>query len=171
MPPDTFEKFLPFAMALGVEHHWAQAFAGSCKTLLLVCVAKWRHGFNPIFFSSSMHSMATDMHQVFVSAPRSSSSGSGWSGAVAVIFRWRIRRRWRQRVLALPRSATIYTDHSDQKKLRSVQSVAHFTPFQTPAIATGYRAPLQHHRRIGFEAAQHLAKRGYRIIGSYSRSE
>ena len=28
MPPDTFEKFLPFAMALGVEHNWAQAFAG-----------------------------------------------------------------------------------------------------------------------------------------------
>ncbi len=28
MPPDTFEKFLPYAMALGVEHHWAQAFAG-----------------------------------------------------------------------------------------------------------------------------------------------
>src|SRR6266496_5330969 len=27
MPPDTFEKFLPYAMALGVEHHWAQAFA------------------------------------------------------------------------------------------------------------------------------------------------
>src|SRR5262249_28092561 len=28
MPPDTFEKFLPYAMALGVEHRWAQAFAG-----------------------------------------------------------------------------------------------------------------------------------------------
>jgi hypothetical protein len=28
MPPNTFEKFLPYAMALGVEHHWAQAFAG-----------------------------------------------------------------------------------------------------------------------------------------------
>ena len=32
MPPDTFEKFLPYAMALGVEHHWAQAFAGILKT-------------------------------------------------------------------------------------------------------------------------------------------
>ena len=36
--------------------------------------------FNPIFFSSTMHSMATDMQQVFVSAPRASSGGSGWSG-------------------------------------------------------------------------------------------
>ena len=31
MPPDTFEKFLPYAMALGVEHHWAQAFDGIVK--------------------------------------------------------------------------------------------------------------------------------------------
>jgi uncharacterized membrane protein len=36
--------------------------------------------FNPIFFSSSMHSMASDMHQTFVSSPRASSSGSGFSG-------------------------------------------------------------------------------------------
>jgi hypothetical protein len=36
---------------------------------------------NPILFSSSMHGMATDMHQVFVSAPRASSTGSGWGGS------------------------------------------------------------------------------------------
>jgi len=36
--------------------------------------------FNPIFFSNSMHGMANDMHQVFVSTPRASSTGSGWSG-------------------------------------------------------------------------------------------
>jgi uncharacterized membrane protein len=82
MPPTTFEKFLPYAMALGVEHHWAQAFSGIVKD-----PPNWYVGpggyapgvlFNPIFFSSSMHSMATDMHQVFVSAPRASSSGSGF---------------------------------------------------------------------------------------------
>ena len=28
MPPDTFEKFLPYAMAFGVEQHWAKAFQG-----------------------------------------------------------------------------------------------------------------------------------------------
>jgi Predicted membrane protein (DUF2207) len=82
MPPTTFEKFLPYAMALGVEHHWAQAFAGIVKD-----PPQWYSGpggyvggFNPIFFSSSMHSMASDMHQVFVSAPRASSSGSGFGG-------------------------------------------------------------------------------------------
>jgi uncharacterized membrane protein len=81
MPPDTFEKFLPYAMALGVEHHWAQAFAGIVKD-----PPQWYSssngytGFNAILFSSSMHGMATDMHQVFVSAPRASSSGSGFGG-------------------------------------------------------------------------------------------
>jgi uncharacterized membrane protein YgcG len=85
MPSTTFEKFLPYAMALGVEHHWAQAFAGIVKDPPSWYVAPgggYVPGmmFNPILFSSSMQSMATDMHQVFVSAPRASSTGSGWSG-------------------------------------------------------------------------------------------
>jgi uncharacterized membrane protein len=81
MPPDTFEKYLPYAMALGVEHHWAQAFAGIIKD-----PPSWyaspngMSGFNPVFFSNSMHGMASDMQQVFTSAPRASSSGSGFSG-------------------------------------------------------------------------------------------
>jgi hypothetical protein len=84
MPTDTFEKFLPYAMALGVEHHWAQAFAGIIKDPPSWYAAPAGYGygmmFNPILFSSSMHNMAGDMHQVFVSAPRSSSTGSGWGG-------------------------------------------------------------------------------------------
>jgi hypothetical protein len=84
MPPNTFEKFLPYAMALGVEHHWAQAFAGIIKDPPTWYAAPAGYGygmaFNPILFSSSMHGMATDMHQVFVSAPRASSTGSGFGG-------------------------------------------------------------------------------------------
>ena len=83
MPPTTFEKYLPYAMALGVEHHWAQAFAGIVKDPPQWYVGPgggYVGGFNPIFFSSSMHGMASDMHQVFVSAPRASSSGSGFGG-------------------------------------------------------------------------------------------
>ena len=83
MPPDTFEKFLPYAMALGVEHHWAQAFEGIVKDPPTWYVGPgYAYGmmFNPLLFSSSMHGMATDMHQVFVSAPRASSTGSGWGG-------------------------------------------------------------------------------------------
>ena len=82
MPPTTFEKYLPYAMALGVEHHWAQAFAGIVQDppQWYVGPGGYAGGFNPIFFSSSIHSMASDMHQVFVSSPRASSTGSGWGG-------------------------------------------------------------------------------------------
>jgi uncharacterized membrane protein YgcG len=81
MPPDTFEKYLPYAMALGVEHHWAQAFAGIVQNPPTWYVSpNGMTGFNPVFFSSSIHGMASDMNQVFVSAPRASSSGSGFGG-------------------------------------------------------------------------------------------
>ncbi|HTZ82453.1 MAG TPA: DUF2207 domain-containing protein [Candidatus Acidoferrales bacterium] len=83
LPPTTFEKYLAYAMALGVEHHWAQAFAGIVKdppTWYVGPGGPYVGVFNPIFFSSSMSSMATDMHQVFVSAPRASSGGSGFGG-------------------------------------------------------------------------------------------
>jgi uncharacterized membrane protein len=83
MPPNTFERFLPYAMALGVEHQWAQAFAG-----IVTNPPSWYAGpggyygagFNPIFFTNSMGSMSNNMHQVFVSAPRASSTGSGFGG-------------------------------------------------------------------------------------------
>ncbi len=81
MPPDTFERFLPYAMALGVEHHWAQAFSGIVQNPPSWYVSpNGMTGFNPVFFSNSMHNMASDMHQVFVSAPRASSTGSGFGG-------------------------------------------------------------------------------------------
>ena len=81
MPPDTFEKYLPFAMALGVEHHWAQAFAGLITQPPAWYVSPYGMGyFNPLVFSNNMHSMATDLHNVMVSAPRASSTGSGFGG-------------------------------------------------------------------------------------------
>jgi uncharacterized membrane protein YgcG len=81
MPADTFERFLPYAMALGVEHHWAQAFAGIVRDPPSWYAGTGPYvGFNPIFFAASMHGMATDINQVFVSAPRASSTGSGWGG-------------------------------------------------------------------------------------------
>jgi len=81
MPPDTFEKVLPYAMALGIENRWAKAFQGVVQN-----PPNWYVGptpymaFNPIFFAGSMHAMATDAHQAFVASPRASSTGSGWSG-------------------------------------------------------------------------------------------
>ncbi len=81
MPPDTFEKFLPFAMALGVEHRWAKAFEGIIQN-----PPNWYQGdggintFNSIYFVNSLGTMSQTTSAAFVAAPRSSSSSSGWSG-------------------------------------------------------------------------------------------
>jgi uncharacterized membrane protein len=81
MPPDTFEKCLPFAMALGVEHQWSKKFEGILQT-----PPQWYQGygpgytnFNPYLFTNSLGGMASQAHDTFVSAPRSESSGSGFS--------------------------------------------------------------------------------------------
>lgn len=79
MPPDTFEKYLPYAMALGVEHRWAKAFEGIIQT-----PPSWYQGdwttFNTFYFINSLGSMTQQANYAFVSAPRASSSSSGWSG-------------------------------------------------------------------------------------------
>ncbi|MGA2962571.1 MAG: DUF2207 domain-containing protein [Candidatus Korobacteraceae bacterium] len=80
MPPDTFEKFLPYAMALGVEKHWAHAFEG-----IIHDPPSWYVGpqvglFNPIFFTHSMYTMTNSAYEAFSAAPRASSTGSGFSG-------------------------------------------------------------------------------------------
>jgi uncharacterized membrane protein len=79
LPPDTFEKFLPYAMALGVEDHWAKAFSG-----ILQQPPTWYSGpnyttFNTYSFTRNLGAMASTAHSTFVSAPRASSSGSGFS--------------------------------------------------------------------------------------------
>jgi uncharacterized membrane protein len=81
MPPDTFEKILPYAMALGIENRWAKQFEGIVQNPPNWYVGPTPYvGFNPIFFAGSMHAMATDAHQAFVTAPRASSTGSGFGG-------------------------------------------------------------------------------------------
>jgi uncharacterized membrane protein len=81
MPPDTFEKILPFAMALGIENRWAKAFQGIVQNPPSWYVGPTPYvGFNPIFFAGAMHNMSMDAQQAFVAAPRASSTGSGWGG-------------------------------------------------------------------------------------------
>ena len=80
LTPQHFEKYLPFAMALGVEHHWAQAFTGMLTSSPSWYVGPYGTSFNPVYFSNSMSHMATTAGQTFASAPRSSSSGSGFGG-------------------------------------------------------------------------------------------
>ena len=84
MPPDTFEKFLPYAMALGVEHRWAKAFEGIVQNppSWYQSGSPWGPGnsFSTYLFISSLGNMSQTASAAFVAAPRSSSTSSGWSG-------------------------------------------------------------------------------------------
>lgn len=80
MPGDTFEKFLPFAMALGVEEHWAKAFQGILQTPPNWYVGPNPGGFNSMVFAHDIRSMADTAGATFVAQPRASSSGSGFGG-------------------------------------------------------------------------------------------
>src|SRR5262249_49351807 len=84
MPPDTFEKYLPYAMALGVEHRWAKAFEGILQTppSWYQSSGGWGPGntFSTYLFINSLGTMSQTASAAFVAAPRSSSGSSGWSG-------------------------------------------------------------------------------------------
>lgn len=77
--PELFEKFLPYAMALGVEKNWARAFES-----IVMTAPAWYQGaemaqFNTRGFTSRMGDMASRTGTTMTSAPRSS-GGSGFSG-------------------------------------------------------------------------------------------
>jgi len=79
MPLDTFEKYLPYAMALGVEHRWAKAFEGIVQNPPTWYEGNWP-AFNTYYFVNSLGAMSQQATTAFVSAPRASSSSSGWRG-------------------------------------------------------------------------------------------
>lgn len=81
MPPDTFEKFLPYAMALGVEHRWAKAFQGIVQNPPTWYEGTYGANFNTWLFMNSLNSMAVDTTSAFVSTPRANYSNSGFSGS------------------------------------------------------------------------------------------
>jgi uncharacterized membrane protein YgcG len=78
--PQMFEKFLPFAMALGVEKNWSKAFAN-----IYTQPPQWYQGgnFGPNFYSyafvNNLSAMSVQAGTTFTSAPRSS-GGSGFGG-------------------------------------------------------------------------------------------
>jgi uncharacterized membrane protein len=82
MPPDTFEKYLAYAMALGVEHRWAKAFEGIVRN-----PPTWYEGagYGPNFsswvFMHDLSAMTSDTTSAFLSAPRAAASGSGFTGS------------------------------------------------------------------------------------------
>jgi uncharacterized membrane protein len=79
--PAMFEKFLPYAMALGVEKKWVTAFGDICKE-----PPSWYQGaayganFYPLYFIGSLNAMAAQTASVMTSAPRSMAGGSGFGG-------------------------------------------------------------------------------------------
>jgi hypothetical protein len=78
--PEQFEKFLPFAMALGVESQWAKAFEGMYRE-----PPNWYHGsgyrnFSTRVLVNDLGRMTTQTQSVMQSAPRSSSGGSSFGG-------------------------------------------------------------------------------------------
>jgi uncharacterized membrane protein len=78
--PETFEKFLPFAMALGVEKKWVGAFQNIYSQPPSWYQGNYSSGgFYPIMFVNSLDHMTTSASSIMASAPRSS-SGSGFGG-------------------------------------------------------------------------------------------
>jgi uncharacterized membrane protein len=78
--PEMFEKFLPFAMALGVEKNWSKAFQN-----IYTQPPGWYQGgnfsggFYPYLFVNNLSAMSMQTGTALASAPRSS-EGSGFSG-------------------------------------------------------------------------------------------
>jgi uncharacterized membrane protein len=85
--PEIFEKYLPYAIALGVENHWADRFQG----VLAAAAAQGQQGFlwysghsdpwnNPGRFAESVGSSLSSTISSASAAP-GSSSGSGGGGS------------------------------------------------------------------------------------------
>ncbi len=77
--PEQFEKYLPFAMALGVEKKWAKAFEDIYRE-----PPDWYRGSNHVAFHTSsfvsnLSQMSTQAGHTMASSPRSS-GGSGFGG-------------------------------------------------------------------------------------------
>jgi uncharacterized membrane protein len=78
--PETFEKFLPYAMALGVEKKWVGAFQNIySQPPSWYQGGYYNGGFYPIMFVNSLDNMTMRASSVMSSAPRSS-GGSGFGG-------------------------------------------------------------------------------------------
>ena len=77
--PEMFEKFLPFAMALGVEKNWSKAF----QNIYTQPPSWYRGSFGPQFYAfnfvNNLNAMSMQTGTTLASAPRSS-GGSAFGG-------------------------------------------------------------------------------------------
>jgi hypothetical protein len=77
--PEMFERFLPFAMALGVEEKWARAFEDIYKEPPDWYVGRHPSGFRTAIFVNDLSAMTSHAGSVMASQPRST-GGSGFGG-------------------------------------------------------------------------------------------
>lgn len=77
--PEMFDRFLPYAMAFGVEKKWARAFEGIYTEPPRWYVGPSMTQFSLVNLSSSLSSFSTQVGSTMASSPRSS-SGSGFGG-------------------------------------------------------------------------------------------
>jgi uncharacterized membrane protein len=77
--PEMFERFLPYAMAFGVEKQWAKAFEGIYLESPHWYVGSNMSAFNTSLFTNRMSTLSEKAGTTMASAPRSS-GGSGFSG-------------------------------------------------------------------------------------------
>ncbi len=77
--PEMFERFLPFAMAFGVERRWAKAFQDIYRDPPRWYVGHSSGPFNMNGFTSRLSDMSSRASSAMSSSPRSS-GGSGFSG-------------------------------------------------------------------------------------------
>lgn len=83
MTPEVFEKFLPYAMVLGVDKIWGEKFANYLKSTSTEYQNSWYYGSTPHFSSSFGSTLNSSLGSSISSAstqPSSSSSGSSGGG-------------------------------------------------------------------------------------------
>jgi len=68
--PKKVERCLPYAMALGVEHQWAQQFAGITEEWPEWLVVAPGEGVNSAVWARSLGSMVQEAESVFTSGTR-----------------------------------------------------------------------------------------------------
>jgi uncharacterized membrane protein YgcG len=78
--PEQFERYLPYAMAFGVETNWARAFEGLATTPPTWYRTADGRAFRPHLFVADIGRMSSVASSAMTSAPRSSSGSSGFSG-------------------------------------------------------------------------------------------
>lgn len=77
--PEMFERYLPYAMAFGVEDRWASAFDDLYRDPPDWYSGGGYNGFRPSRFTSRMSSMSSTAGSTLSSSPSSSGSGGGGS--------------------------------------------------------------------------------------------